>query len=263
MSIPLYTTYQDNRASSFSPPQRVYSRVTEHQLTSDHDELLPLWRQWSYPEFIAEHLRFRTITDPEQAQALVLYLAETEKELALDFETTRSDIRLIQVGITNPSRQWVFDCYALPVEILAPLLARGAPKLIHFSPFEQGWARRSLGITIDPVFDTCLSWRLIQKYLKTRPLPPPLYAHFSAYSPHANKLTTLCEQVLGFPLPKAEQLSNWGARRLRHEQLVYAALDVAVLGELAHRTRQVLELMDLQPAHDYQVQRIARRAALK
>lgn len=237
--------------------------MTHHQHPSGHEELLPLWRQWTYAEFVEEHLDFRTITDPMKAAPLARHLAESGMELALDFETTRSDIRLIQIGTSYPSRQWVFDCGQIPMEILTPLLARGEPKLIHFSPFEQGWANRSFGITIDPVFDTCLSWRIIQKYLKTRSVPPPLYAHFSSYSPHANKLTTLCEHVLGFPLPKEEQSSNWGAAQLRNEQLVYAALDVAVLGELTRRTRQVLDLMGLQQQHDYEVQRIARKAALR
>jgi len=45
-------------------------------------------------------------------------------------------------------------------------------------------------------------------------------------------LGTLVEEVLGFHLEKGHSAADWSARPLREELLLYAALDVEVLGEL-------------------------------
>ena len=50
-------------------------------------------------------------------------------------------------------------------------------------------------------------------------------------------LTHLCNAVLGHPLDKREQMSDWSARPLRAAQLAYAALDAQVLLVLRARLR--------------------------
>ena len=48
-----------------------------------------------------------------------------------------------------------------------------------------------------------------------------------------SSLANLVNQLLGYPLSKVEQRSNWETRPLRKAQIVYAATDAHVLVELA------------------------------
>jgi len=54
-------------------------------------------------------------------------------------------------------------------------------------------------------------------------------------------LSGFCEVLLGKPLSKVDQVSDWGRRPLRMQQMYYAALDAFVGLELYERLHQLAE----------------------
>ncbi|XP_077162395.1 exonuclease mut-7 homolog isoform X3 [Paroedura picta] len=63
--------------------------------------------------------------------------------------------------------------------------------------------------------------------------------------PPEKGLSLLVQHVLGKPLDKTEQLSNWEKRPLREEQILYAALDAYCLLEIYTKLQQDLAGFDL------------------
>merc|ERR1712208_209205 len=54
-------------------------------------------------------------------------------------------------------------------------------------------------------------------------------------------LSGFCEVLLGKPLSKVDQVSDWGRRPLRMQQMYYAALDAFVGLEMYDRLHQLAE----------------------
>ena len=166
----------------------------------------------------------------ETAEALqpVLERTAAAAEISLDIETTnlqatRGCVRLIQVGIESApdvQTQYVVDCFQVNAAPLVDLFARVPKVLIQYATFEAEWLHfhYGWGFDLEKVFDTCVaSWALKEK--------------------PAN-LVALVQRRLGLPLSKEEQMSDWSRSPLTEKQLKYAALDVAVLPQLA-RSLQV------------------------
>jgi ribonuclease D len=87
-------------------------------------------------------------------------------------------------------------------------------KLFHFARFDVAVLQRYLGVTCRPVYCTKIASRLTRTFTDR------------------HGLKDLCKDVLGIPLSKEQQSSDWGAEALSEAQLAYAAADVLHLHEL-------------------------------
>jgi hypothetical protein len=63
---------------------------------------------------------------------------------------------------------------------------------------------------------------------------------------HPNTLAKVTHKLLGFQLPKTEQAGYWGRAKLTREQIIYAALDVAVLPYIERDTKHVIEKLGIE-----------------
>ncbi|NPB07386.1 MAG: bifunctional 3'-5' exonuclease/DNA polymerase [Aquificae bacterium] len=141
--------------------------------------------------------------------------------LFLDTETTREGkVRLLQLA--DQERVFVIDLFE--VEDLRPLRELLSRKGVvgHNLKFDLK-ALRPLGIVPAATFDT-----MIASYLL-------------GYERHS--LSHLSAQLLGKPMDKSLQLSDWGAPHLSKEQLSYAARDVEVLRELFPLMKRLLDAL--------------------
>jgi ribonuclease D len=226
-----------------------------------------------YERFCRDRLDLTLIqNDAQLAAALAELRALAPAELALDVETTldetvgrrdqaRGSLRLVQLGIEEPERgiaprQWVIDCHRCDTTPLVELFADASlVKLIHNAAFEAEWIASRYGVELAGVFDTMVAWRRIQAKLDSLDESARAAAGFpglvrklkarSEWCFFGNTLADLAERQLGIKLPKAEQAGDWGRSTLAGSQLVYAALDVALLPALARPTRQLLDRLGL------------------
>lgn len=97
---------------------------------------------------------------------------------------------------------------------------RKVTKIFHFARFDLAAISNGLGIMPQPVFCTKIASRLTRTYTDR------------------HGLKDLCAEMLGVPLSKVQQSSDWGSEVLSPEQLEYAASDVLHL----HRLREALTL---------------------
>jgi ribonuclease D len=102
---------------------------------------------------------------------------------------------------------------------LATLLRdRKIVKIFHYARFDLAVLHAGLGVMPQPVFCTKIASRLTRTYTDR------------------HGLKDLCAELLGIPLSKAQQSSDWGAETLTSEQIEYAASDVLYL----HRLKEAL-----------------------
>ncbi|MFY9469275.1 MAG: hypothetical protein WAP37_04080 [Solirubrobacterales bacterium] len=177
--------------------------------------------------------QFRYVTEDAAATGALAWVGEAAASsrlhggavFAIDIETTSlrpadGRIRLVQIAAGN--RCAVLDAFAFdPWAKIRGHAAR--PETLwtaHNAQFEQSWLGHHAGFTLLPMFDT--RW----VHVRNRALRTGLIA------PGGSSLAAVCEQLLEFPLSKAERLSDWSAPRLSEAQLRYAALDALVLIEL-------------------------------
>jgi DNA polymerase-1 len=150
--------------------------------------------------------------------------------IGLDTETTgldplRDRLRLIQ--ISTPQKTVVIDAYTCPMQMLAPVFSRPRQMIGHNLKFDlQFLISAGLPWPIGTVFDTMLAARLLGAGCT---VPPKGYYGLEA----------VVARYLGITVDKAEQTSKWTGE-LRHEQLVYAAKDAAILLPLADRLQEDL-----------------------
>ena len=87
-------------------------------------------------------------------------------------------------------------------------------KLFHFGRFDIAVLRHYLGALCQPVYCTKIASKLVRTYTDR------------------HGLKDLCRELLNIDLSKQQQSSDWGAPKLRQEQLEYAASDVLHLHRL-------------------------------
>jgi ribonuclease D len=122
-------------------------------------------------------------------------------------------------------------------------------KIIQYSPFETKWMAVHLGVMPNNVFDTWAAWCVIQKRLKTM-TPEQIDAVLPGWrEKFPNGLASIVRQRLGFDMPKDEQAGPWMDDELSVQQIRYAALDVAVLAELAEDVQQILDALGIKPGN--------------
>jgi DNA polymerase-1 len=143
--------------------------------------------------------------------------------VGIDTETTSLDpitgkIRLIQ--LSTPVNTWVLDVFQLSKtrilnQILKPLLSdEGIVKVFHNAKFDLQFIQTNFKWGLREhrmIFDTYIADKMVR-----------------GGQQFTSSLENLCNHLLDVDLPKDEQKSNWHGT-LSKEQIVYAALDAAVL----------------------------------
>ena len=138
-----------------------------------------------------------TLIEKQESMEAAVALLRNQPIVALDFETTTErgsyekyvdtkgveheygpqgehsgDIRLIQVGYTDPSgrgRQVLFDGQKVDLTPLAELLEDPTvSKIVHYCPFELAWSRHKLGCDIEGLQDTCFTAQSVNKEIRSR-----------------------------------------------------------------------------------------------
>jgi DNA polymerase-1 len=156
--------------------------------------------------------------------------------LACDTETTGLDCRkdgLRLVQIATPGHVYLFDVYALPPGVLAPVFENDRVWIFHNAKFDVKflvgaglpWPRR--------IFDTMLASQLMTAGLRT-----------------GHSLEDVVHRQLDLGLPKAVRTSDWTQAELSEPQRAYAARDVAVLWPLYTRLQAALQDAGLEWAAD-------------
>jgi hypothetical protein len=208
-----------------------------------------------YERFCSQNVRIHLLDDDRAVAALARELERmAPAQVAVDFETVdhrgfgvmNGALRLMQFGfpVRGRPQQVIVDCFRADARPLRDLLASDAvEKLIHNASFERSWAGVHLDTPLNNVYCTLTVWKAIQKHLADLPADQA-QALLPGWEPHDNKLGTLVARYIGIELPKGNQRSDW-SRRLRPDQLLYAAVDVAVLDELAALTKRVATRLGL------------------
>jgi DNA polymerase-1 len=132
---------------------------------------------------------------------------QAKLEDAIGLDPLRSEPRTVQVFDPDARVAYVFDLRSVPIDSLAGLWERRL--VIHNAAFELA-ALAAIGIRPANVFD---SMQLVGLHL--------------GCARGVRKLEHATLQVLSTTMPKAQQLSDWGADHLSLEQVRYAASDAA------------------------------------
>ena len=153
------------------------------------------------------------VTRADKATAVLAELLE-QQPLGLDVETTGLDplqhrIRLLQLACRS-GRVVVFDLFRLPAALFAPLSK--ARLVAHNAVFEYSFLAVA-GIRLEVLHDSMLMYRTMHG--------------------RTASLQDAARDVLGLPLNKAEQESDWATPELTGRQLRYAALDAWAALQLA------------------------------
>jgi len=111
--------------------------------------------------------------------------------------------------------------YAAP-NLRALLTDPAVTKLFHFARFDLAVIRRYLDVECRPLYCTKIASKLARTFTD------------------GHGLKDLCRDLLGVPLNKEQQTSDWGGEKLSDAQLAYAASDVLHLHELRRQLDAML-----------------------
>jgi len=150
----------------------------------------------------------------------------------LDVETTslnpdERDLRLVQVGDENRVR--VMDAFFLSGDTIKEAIDGGHDLVAHNATFEAAWLHAKLGLA--PTLDDTMIMSQVY-YTGTKAAKRSNFGH---------SLAAVVKRELKRELAKDEQVSDWGAAALTREQIKYAALDAAVLPQLAATLMRKIE----------------------
>lgn len=95
-------------------------------------------------------------------------------------------------------------------------------KIFHFARFDVAVMKEYLDINCTPVYCTKIASRLCRTYTDR------------------HGLKDICRELLNVPLDKQQQSSNWGAKTLSQDQMLYAASDVLYLHKLKDKLDEML-----------------------
>lgn len=99
-------------------------------------------------------------------------------------------------------------------------------KVAHNAKFDAKWVRHHLGCELNGIFDTYLASQLISAGDQDR----------------RHSLHDVAQFFTGTELDKSQQVSDWGADALSHEQIEYAAKDAAVMVPLHDQVAERLKI---------------------
>ena len=95
-------------------------------------------------------------------------------------------------------------------------------KIFHFARFDIAIIQHYLNLMVTPLFCTKIASRLCRTYTDS------------------HGLKELCRELLGVPISKQQQSSDWGGGNLTKEQQEYAASDVLHLHALRDKLTEML-----------------------
>src|SRR5215218_7061964 len=143
----------------------------------------------------------------------------------IDVETTalrpaEGDLRLVQ--ISDGKKAKVYDAFRQDAEEIRRAVAAREELVAHNAVFERTWLNAALAVDRPDLHDTMIMSQVY--YTGTRAALSKSFSH---------SLASVVKRELKRELSKEEQTSDWGATGLTREQIQYAAIDAAILPELA------------------------------
>lgn len=199
--------------------------------------------------FKQENFRIEYVASPQRLRRAVKALEHTQSH-GFDIETAAHRSwgvangvpRLLQFGIDSPDRgpyQAVIDVRQVDPGPALKLL-RDPDRVTYMQnyAFEMEWLFYHYGLRMRRPYDTMIASQEIRKTLKEqyhdagRWEEAPEWAHQiypNGWEKRDNNLATICEDTLGFRIPKAGlQDGDWGQAVLPARMIVYAAGDSAL-----------------------------------
>ncbi len=117
-------------------------------------------------------------------------------------------------------------------------------KIFHYARFDVAVMKEYLDVDCAPVYCTKIASRLCRTYTDR------------------HGLKDITRELLGVHLDKQQQSSNWGAKELSKDQLMYAASDVLYLHKLKAETEKMLDAVNRRDLAQHCFSFLAVRAAL-
>ena len=151
------------------------------------------------------------------------------ESVAIDSETMglrlgRDPLCVVQLSCGDGNAHIVqLDRPGYDAPVLKKLLtAHDILKIFHFGRFDIAMFQLHLGVVTTPVYCTKIASKLARTYTDR------------------HGLKDVTRELLGIDISKAQQSSDWGAKRLSPDQLSYAASDVFNLHALKSRLDDML-----------------------
>ena len=151
------------------------------------------------------------------------------ESVAIDSETMglrlgRDPLCVVQLSCGDGDAHIVqLDRPGYDAPVLKKLLtAHDILKIFHFGRFDIAMFQLHLGVVTTPVYCTKIASKLARTYTDR------------------HGLKDVTRELLGIDISKAQQSSDWGAKRLSPDQLSYAASDVFNLHALKSRLDDML-----------------------
>jgi ribonuclease D len=175
--------------------------------------------------YTSSRIAWRFVSDAEQLREAVAQL-QCESIIGLDTETywdratNRQRVALVQIA-PPVGDVLVADVLATGVEPLKTLIESPEVKMVaHNARFDEG-ALRGEGVRAAGLIDTLRMSRM-------------------ALTLASHSLASVSEHLLGLPVDKTLQNSNWRRRPLTRSQIEYAALDARVVLQVYDELRALL-----------------------
>src|SRR5215217_3781287 len=162
--------------------------------------------------------------------------------IGIDVETTAlrpEDGKLRLVQISDGKRAKVYDAFRQDAEEIRRAVAAREELVAHNAVFERTWLNAALAVDRPDLHDTMIMSQVY--YTGTRAAISKSFSH---------SLAAVVKRELKRELSKDEQVSDWGSAALTREQLKYAALDAAVLPQLAATLMRKIERAGLKKVYE-------------
>src|SRR5215210_353240 len=163
----------------------------------------------------------------------------------IDVETTalrpaEGDLRLVQ--LSDGKKAKVYDAFRQDAEAIRSAIQEHEELVAHNAVFEREWLNAALDLDRPDLHDTMIMSQVY--YTGTRAALGKNFSH---------SLAAVVKRELKRELSKDEQVSDWGAAGLTLEQLQYAALDAAVLPQLAATLMRKIERAGLKKVYELEL----------
>ena len=140
--------------------------------------------------------------------------------IAIDTETMGLDFRrdrlcLIQISNGDNHAHLVQIKKNTSYPILTKILKNNnIKKIFHYARFDLATIQKNMGIFCENIYCTKIASKLIRTYTDK------------------HGLKELCKELINVDISKQKQSSDWGNKKLTHDQLKYAASDVLYLHKI-------------------------------